>query len=137
MRSGIKIAAFAIAMLASVGSAHAVTASELMAKCSDVVNAQRWSKSGQVRINFDATQDSMFCWGVFEVIQAAAVIKSARGGDTLLMCIPDGVTRWQLVSVFNEFARENPKLLHHDAAVVAFFAMEAAFPCETLNEVAK
>ena len=46
-----------------------------------------------------------------------------------LICPPQGLTVRQLVSVVRKYFRENPEMLHENAAVLVTFALGEAFPC--------
>jgi Rap1a immunity proteins len=49
---------------------------------------------------------------------------------TAVSCLPNGITGEQARLIVEEFMKDNPKLLHHPADVIAFAALNAAFPCK-------
>lgn len=60
-------------------------------------------------------------------------VKGVRGASTAaphgIFCIPHEVTTDQLIRVLHKFLTDNPNMLHEPENMIAFLALEGAFPC--------
>jgi hypothetical protein len=69
------------------------------------------------------------CVGTIEGVIGAGIMDAVRGGGTDPFCIPDGVTRGQLVRVVVNFADQHPELTHAGFSSFASAALALAWPC--------
>jgi hypothetical protein len=70
------------------------------------------------------------CWGAFATLQAAIVrIVGESKTPVFGVCSPENSTRTQLISIFVEYAKKNPRFLNEDFFTVAIRALREAFPC--------
>jgi hypothetical protein len=105
--TAVIIATLATAAPAIAGSVGTNTGNELYADCLD---------------------DSGFSRGICSGYVIGALDAYINAGDTKI-CMPAHVTNGQIVDVFIEYARRNPKARHKQPAIVVWFAMVDAFPC--------
>jgi hypothetical protein len=65
------------------------------------------------------------------ILGFAAGVSSAQEAASLepRICLPDGFTGAQAAIIIKKFMSEYPRLLHHDANLVAIVALANAFPC--------
>jgi hypothetical protein len=119
----------ALCLLAISSPAHSDTALEMREYCKGVVEAPS-APGGMVEM--PTTFQAGFCWGAFAATQAFAHT-SAEGSTRglLQLCIPQGVTRKQMVEVFYRDADLNPQLLHEEWHYVAWLALAEGFPCKS------
>jgi hypothetical protein len=47
-----------------------------------------------------------------------------------IICVPDGVSHGQMKDIVLKYMNDNPANLHFPAALLVFFALGEAFPCE-------
>ena len=68
---------------------------------------------------------SGFCYGYMMGVANILTWASERNR----ICIPDGVTSGQAVSIVKKYLKENPEELHYTAQSLVAFALIKAFPC--------
>jgi hypothetical protein len=73
--------------------------------------------------------DTGLCWGTFAAIQGLIVYAQTGPVPIHRVCAPPESMRTQLISIFVEYARRNPKHHHENAADVALDALREAFLC--------
>lgn len=109
------------------GSAlRAETAEEMMSSCKYFADAE--VRDQQVTLPGDF--ESGRCWGAFGAIQAA-IVRVFRPAvlPAFSVCAPATSTRTQIIRIFLEYAKRNPKTLNEDYFEVALTALQEAFPC--------
>ena len=100
------------------------TAEEMRSSCGKVVEAS--VTEGKVALPTDF--ESGRCWGAFASIQRAIAARSA-GAHILRVCAPENSTRTQLIAIFIDFVKLNPKLMSEDFFITAVDSLRQAFPC--------
>jgi hypothetical protein len=112
------LAAVATSILISgPAPASEFTGNKLQAHCADQ------SDTGRLICVF-------FLQGLVAGIEAG---DGSKQKDPRIWCFPEGATLKQGRLVVEKYMRENPQMLHQDAAVVAVSALMLAFPCRTSN----
>jgi hypothetical protein len=106
--------------------ARAESTEEMLSSCRSVAEAK------VVNGSIDLPQDfaTGACWGAFSTVQSAIFL--ALGKDKTLalhVCAPLNVSRTQLIALFVDYARRNPKRLNEEFFYVTLDALWAAFPC--------
>jgi len=57
-----------------------------------------------------------------------------KGRPTIDLCVPNGVTNWQIVKVILAYTEKHPEQLHHPADVIVTKAIAEAWPTESNTE---
>ena len=73
----------------------------------------------------DAYFGSGFCHGYIAGVGSMLTWASERNR----ICIPDGVTGGQVVSIVRKYLKENPESLHESGDLLVTIALRKAFPC--------
>src|SRR5437764_934354 len=120
-----------LAMLALVpliaSTALAESAEEMLSSCKKITNDAKISND---RVFMPADFQSGTCWGAFITLQAVIVRTTGEGNTRVFgICSPADSTRTQLILVFVEYARRNPRLLNEEFFSIALQALQEAFPC--------
>ena len=68
---------------------------------------------------------SGFCHGYIAGVGSMLTWASERNR----ICVPDGVTGGQVVSIVRKYLKENPESLHESADLLVTVALGKAFPC--------
>jgi hypothetical protein len=108
----------------TAGFCHAETAEEMVSACREVSAARITGDNAY----FPETFQSGLCWGSFGVTQTiiAAMHSSGPHPD---ICLPGVSNRTQLIAIFLEYMKRNPKRYNEDFLLVALDATREAFPC--------
>ena len=121
----MKLVVFVV-LACSASLAYAESAAEMLSACKTLAD---------VRVQGDTVQmpqdyESGLCWGAFSVIQRIIYQPTAVGRGRLYgVCAPVESKRSQLIAIFVEYMRRNPKRLHEDSFTVAREALAESFPC--------
>jgi len=73
----------------------------------------------------DAYFGSGFCHGYIAGVGSMLTWAS----EINRICIPDGVTGGQVVSIVRKYLKENPESLHESGDLLVTIALRKAFPC--------
>ena len=68
---------------------------------------------------------SGFCYGY--IAGVGSILSWAS--DSYKICVPDGVTGGQVLSIVRKYLKENPESLHQPADMLVTVALRRAFPC--------
>jgi hypothetical protein len=117
------ILALGIALLFCNSSARAQSANELLEACETLERTMTISGDN---VSFAPNYE---CWYFMSAVQQYATFVDPAGQVLLGACTGKTTKLTQLIPVFTKYARSYPQLLNEKAAVVAFQAMQSAFPC--------
>jgi hypothetical protein len=120
------ILALGIALLFCNSSARAQSADELLQACETLERTMTISGD---KVSFAQTQPNYECWYFMGAVQQYATFVDPAGQVLLGACTGKTTKLTQLIPIFTKYARSHPQLLNEKAAVVAFQAMQSAFPC--------
>jgi hypothetical protein len=121
----MRAAAMLFCLLAVATSASAESTEEMLTACKSLAAAE--VKGEQVKL--PAGFSSGMCWGAFLTLQKV-IVQANTDGPIFDVCAPKEGTRTQLIAVFVDYARGNPRRLHEDFFDVAIDALRGAFPCQ-------
>jgi len=120
--------ALAVIVICWGSVASAQTAEEMVSACGQVSGAK--ITNGTVMLPRDF--DTGFCWGAFASFQQLGNLVILPATEPLLgFCAPKSSTRTQLIAIFMDYARRNPKRLNENFETVALGALRQAFPCHS------
>ena len=104
----------------------AETTEEMLSSCRQVAEAKVSGDAVMLTQDFE----SGVCWGAVASLQELSRwVAPQQKKPVLHVCAPKQSTRSQLILIFVEYAKHNPKLLHEDFVTVALAALRDAFPC--------
>jgi len=102
------------------------TAEQLLQACENLERGLRFNgKTAYV----PSDPDSNRCWGFFSAVQQTTAFETSPGNRLLFSCPGPTTTLTQIIRVFINFAHAHPEKLNERAAVIAYDAMQVAFPC--------
>src|SRR5215218_8227641 len=117
----------AVAALAAISPARAVTGQELLRQCEALERGA--VVSGEV-VRLPKGQDAAACWVYMGAVQDFAATVEDEGGPSLSgSCVPSQTTRIDLVRTFTKYARAHRSDLDLRATALVIPALSAAFPC--------
>ena len=117
--------AFLVFLFASIGWSE--TVEEMLSSCRGVLDAE--VRNGETILLQDFATGK--CWGAFAVIQkAVGIVIEPDTKPIFRVCAPPEGTRTQLVAIFSEYVKRNPKYLSDEFFQVARRSLLQAFPCD-------
>jgi Rap1a immunity proteins len=122
---GILLAFFIVPVCNAQGKPTTVfggSASELVAKCKNISVADPGGKGD--------SSDLYECMGyICGVVDAPTIASRRNESGAFSACIPESVSKGQLVRIYLKYADNHPERLHLVAAIMVIEALEVAFPC--------
>jgi hypothetical protein len=76
-----------------------------------------------------ATLGAGFCFGLVHGLVGMNQIYEFKLKNAAFFCVPAGITNEQSVRIVLKYLRDHPEELHERSTVLAFRALQAAFPC--------
>jgi hypothetical protein len=123
----VVVATLSMALLFTSSSASGDTTAEMLSACKRMAEAE--VQGDMVAIPQDFR--SGVCWGAFITLQDL-IVKAHPGGQPIFrVCAPPASTRTQLIAVFVDYAKRNPRRLHEDFFEVSLDSLRAVFPCQS------
>ena len=120
-------AAGAVAAVAVVPPAQAVTGQQLLQQCQAL---ERGAVVSGETVRLPKGHDAAACWFYMAAVQDFAATVEREGGPSLLgSCVGPDVTRLQLIHAFTRYARAHPEDLDLRATALLIPALSAKFPC--------
>ena len=120
-------AAGAVAAIAVVSPARAVTGQDLLRQCEAL---ERGARASGETVQLPKGQDAASCWFYMAAVQDFAATVEQEGGPSLIgSCIPTETTRLQLIRAFTTYARVHRDDLDLRATALLIPALIRAFPC--------
>jgi len=111
--------------ITSVASAE--SAEHMLSSCRWVETAHFRGEDVAVPRDFE----SGMCWGAFDVVQTViGVVADPAKGPIFGVCAPSESTRTQLIAIFVEYVKRNPKTMSDDFFFAARKALREVFPCK-------
>jgi hypothetical protein len=115
--------AFFILLAATIGRAE--TAEEMLSSCKKLSEAKVSDGKVTAPPDFDSGQ----CFGSFRAIQFYSKFAGPDYQPVLHVCIPKDNTVTQLLAIFIDYVKRNPKTLSQDFFLAAHNSLVEAFPC--------
>jgi len=100
----------------------------MLSACKKLADDTRVLDDGKILMPTDF--ESGKCWGAFATYQSMISLTTLDGKTRVLgVCAPANSTRTQIIAIFVEYARRNPRRLNEDFILVALDALRDAFLC--------
>jgi hypothetical protein len=125
----MKIMRYLLVIIASAlysCGAFAESAEEILSACRPMAEAEIQGKS----VKFPPGFPPGMCWGAFSILQSVIMHDDDNGKPTYRVCAPANHSRTQLINVFVDYGRRNPKRFHEEFFSVVIDALSEAFPCK-------
>lgn len=100
---------------------------ELLSRCNAAINSM--DNPSQL---LDVT-DFMgvgFCTGLLQGMTNLNRVYEIELNKKALFCTPNGITNGQTARIVVKYLKEHPEKLHENESVLAFLALQEAFPCK-------
>ena len=105
---------------------RAETVEEMLSACRPIAEA----RVSEGVVVLPQSHEAGVCWGAFAVVQHLTTWAEAKTGKRHFgVCNSANSTRTQLIAIFVEYAKRNPRRYSEDFSDVVFEALEEAFPC--------
>jgi hypothetical protein len=128
MRLHIMFWPVVLLLVAAPPLSRAETNEEMLSACRPIAEAHM----SQGKVALPETFEAGVCWGAFAIIQNLTVwVDTKTSKRHFGVCTPANSTRTQLIAIFVEYAKRNPRRYSENFSDVAFDALRESFPCET------
>ena len=115
-------------LLIAAPLSKAETVEEMLSACRPITEAP---VSGG-KVSLPETFEAGVCWGAFGVVQhQTRWLDPETSKPHFGVCTSEASTRTQLIAVFAEYAKRNPRRYSEDFDDVVFDALRESFPCRT------
>ena len=97
----------------------------LLTSCEDAIASLDTPKS----VVSKSLLGAAYCFGLVQGIVAMSQVYEYRLKKAAFLCVPTSVTNGQSARISLKYLRDHPEELHEQSSVLAFKALQAAFPC--------
>jgi hypothetical protein len=115
-----------LCLLALTTIASAQSAEQMLSSCKWIENAKVSGDDVAIPRDFESGE----CWGAFGVVQNVIWVADPSQGRRLFeVCAPSESSRTQLIAIFVDYVKHNPKTMSDKFFFTARAALANAFPC--------